>query len=356
MTDWLREIARLQQAGVPSVLITVAGVRGSAPREVGAKMLVTANEIFGTIGGGELEYQSVRIAANQLQSRDTAGRLRRFPLGSNCGQCCGGVVDMLFEPVAGIACVDELLEAWSARQETVLVTELNATGEPVKSLRPASNPARRRDAASAAVADRGAGALLASGSARRVDTPGRGDKFMLLEPVTDSDFTIAVFGAGHVGSALVQLLSGLDCNLRWLDSRRDIFPDTLPGKVQRIECADPARDVAALPVGTYFFVMTHSHALDLDIIAAILRRGDFAYCGLIGSATKRRRFDTRLRSLGINEQALQRLVCPIGIRGISGKKPQEIAIAAAAEVLQHRERSLAARSKTVATLHTLNAR
>jgi xanthine dehydrogenase accessory factor len=154
-----------------------------------------------------------------------------------------------------------------------------------------------------------------------------------LELVVASDLNIAVFGAGHVGAAVVQTLSTLDCNIRWVDSRRNIFRHT-PANVRAIEAADPALEVAALPPGSCFLVMTHSHALDFEICDRILRRGDAAYCGLIGSLSKRRRFEKRYRAEGMSEAALAALVCPIGIAGISGKKPAEIALAASAEVLQ----------------------
>ena len=96
MNEWIDALCDLAAAGEPAVLVTVAGIRGSAPREIGAKMIVTATETIGTIGGGQLEYQSTRIAAGMLDEEQLA--LRSFPLGPELGQCCGGVVEILFEP------------------------------------------------------------------------------------------------------------------------------------------------------------------------------------------------------------------------------------------------------------------
>ena len=93
MNEWIDELADLAAAGEPAVLVTVAGIRGSAPREIGAKMIVTAAASIGTIGGGQLEYQSTRVAVGMLDDERTS--LRSFPLGSSMGQCCGGVVDVL---------------------------------------------------------------------------------------------------------------------------------------------------------------------------------------------------------------------------------------------------------------------
>jgi len=323
MIDWVRQLADLGRQGEPAVLVTVAGVRGSAPRETGAKMLVTRSESHGTVGGGELEYQCLKIAADRLREGEAAGFLRRFPLGSNCGQCCGGVVDVLFEPLAGIGCADEIVAAWTARRDALLVTTLDAAGRPKKTVEERVRKPRE---------------LPAGSTARRMDTPGRGDEFLLVEALGGPGLQVAIFGAGHVGSALVRILAGLPAAIRWIDGRRDIFPGGLPGNIQCIAAAEPWREAAALPPGSYAFVMTHSHALDLEITAALLSRRDLAHVGLIGSTTKRRRFERRLADRGLAADTIARLTCPIGLRGIPGKAPQEIAIAAAAELLEKRER------------------
>lgn len=325
---------RLRGEAVPTVLVTVAGVRGSAPREVGASMLVTASYTQGTIGGGELEYQCSKIAA-QLQNANGDGCLRRFPLGSNCGQCCGGVVDVLFEPLQKLDILPAIHAAWQSRETCWLVTEIDPQNRPQKSLLHADGRWRGRPLAVSDTLDV-VTALQVDQEARRLDTPGRGQAFQLVERLVTNDFDIAVFGAGHVGSAVVQILSGLDCRLRWIDSRRGIFPVT-PDNVQSIVCDNPEREVAALPPGTHAIVMTHSHALDLGIVAALLRRDDLAWCGLIGSVTKRRRFKAKLQALGLSSAQLAALICPIGIAGVSGKKPQEIAVAVAAQLLRLRE-------------------
>lgn len=256
MSDWLDRLATLEQLGVAAVLVTVAAVDGSAPREAGAKMVVTAAESSGSIGGGELEFQAIRIARQML--RGQAGpSLRRFPLGPSLGQCCGGHVTLLFEP-------------------------------------------------------------------RRAE-----------------NFTLALFGAGHVGRALVSILGTLPCRVRWIDPRPDAFPDHVPPNVTVEVSPAPERDVAGLPDGAWLLVMTHNHALDLGIVARALQENRFAYIGLIGSATKRARFEKRFRDLGIAEERIAGLVCPIGIKGIEGKQPGEIAIATAADILRRREALLA---------------
>jgi len=170
-----------------------------------------------------------------------------------------------------------------------------------------------------------------------------------------SDLNIAVFGAGHVGSAVVATLSGLDCNIRWIDSRRNIFRN-VPGNVRPIEAAEPALEVAAMPPDSYYLVMTHSHALDFDICDRILRRQDARYCGLIGSLSKRRRFEKRYRQQGMSQELIDALVCPIGVNGISGKKPAEIAVSVAAELLKLRElRAVPAAAEYPENVHPLRS-
>ena len=146
-----------------------------------------------------------------------------------------------------------------------------------------------------------------------------------------------MFGAGHVGAACVSALSMLDARIDLIDSRSGVLAAAYPTNVQALETADPALLAAASPA-RYYLVMTHDHALDLDICVRLLQRTDIAYCGLIGSVSKRRRFEKRFRALGLSENDISALTCPVGIGEISGKKPAEIAIGVAAQLLQIHER------------------
>ena len=330
MNEWIDELSDLTAAGEPVVVVTVAGIRGSAPREVGARMIVTATETFGTIGGGQLEYQCTRLACEMLGA-DAAPVLRKFPLGSSMGQCCGGVVDVLFESMASdlVGWLRDLRALHGQREPAVVCTNLSVPQG--KCVITAAGQFHVDDAgATTAVIAAARERLAERRSAERI-----GDWF--YELVVGSDFNIAVFGAGHVGSAVVQSLSALDCNIRWVDNRRNIFRNT-PPNVRTIESDEPALEVAAMPPASCYLVMTHSHALDFEICNRILRRADVAYCGLIGSLSKRRRFEKRYRSQGMEPHTLERLVCPIGVAGITGKKPAEIAVAAAADVLRAHEK------------------
>ena len=336
MNEWIDELSDLTAAGEPAVLVTVAGIRGSAPREVGAKMIVTRDATIGTIGGGQLEYQCAHIAAEMLED-DGQPVQRKFPLGASMGQCCGGVVEVLFEPIADRlpGWLKDLRALHGQREPAVVVTRLAGTTAKFVVTADAvyHGPAGGAPEEIVTTAREG---LESTRTARRAD-----DWF--YETVIGTNFNVAVFGAGHVGSAVVQALANLDCNIRWVDSRRNIFRG-VPGNVRTIETAEPALEVAAMPPGSCYLVMTHSHALDFDICDRILNRRDASYCGLIGSTTKRRRFEQRYRAQGMPPDVLAQLVCPIGIDGISGKKPAEIAVAAAADVLRAHERATARRN------------
>jgi xanthine dehydrogenase accessory factor len=329
MNEWVDELSDLMAAGESVVVVTVASIRGSAPREVGAKMIVTETETVGTIGGGQLEFQCARIAYEMLNG-DPGATLRTFPLGSSMGQCCGGVVDVMFEPLAnGLPAWLRDLKALHGQREAAIVVTGIGTAMP-KGVVTADNEFGDNVLPETVVDE--ARAFLRCGGAACSNAD------VFLDPVVGSNFNIAVFGAGHVGTAVVNALSNLDCNIRWVDSRRNIFRKT-PMNVRAVESSDQSLEVAAMPAGSCYLVMTHSHAIDFDIVDRILRRGDSGYCGLIGSVSKRRRFEKRYRAQEMPQQLLEKLVCPIGVAGISGKKPAEIAVAAAAEVLQAYDRA-----------------
>ncbi|MDF9777830.1 xanthine dehydrogenase accessory protein XdhC [Pseudomonas baetica] len=160
-----------------------------------------------------------------------------------------------------------------------------------------------------------------------------GATVLLFEPMGQVQAQIAVFGAGHVGRALVPLLASLPCRVRWIDSRDAEFPEQIPHGVRKIVSEEPVDEIDDLPAGSYYIVMTHNHQLDLELTAAILKRNDFAYFGLIGSRTKRVKFEHRLRDRGFDNSVVQRMRCPMGIGEVKGKLPAEIAISIAGEII-----------------------
>ncbi|HVK93642.1 MAG TPA: xanthine dehydrogenase accessory protein XdhC [Noviherbaspirillum sp.] len=338
MPAWLTAITSRADAA-PAVLVTVASVEGSAPREPGAKMLVTPTAQYDTIGGGHVELRACAIAREMLAvlpaqsaSQPSDRRIERFALGPSLGQCCGGVVHLAFEYVTAStrAYYAHLHAQWHERQDcwrlvpldtalpSVLVDDSGnvlAGNQPAAPLPPLPPLHFERNRPCHLLRD-------AAGHAWLID-PCRVPRSQLL-----------LFGAGHVGAALVRALADLPCHVTWIDVRDDIFPDDLPLNVT-IEVTDtPEAVVDAAPAGSNYLVLTHSHALDLRLAEAILRRSDVGWFGLIGSTTKRRQFEHRLRERGIASERLADMVCPIGIPGISGKAPAVIAASVAAQLLQ----------------------
>lgn len=274
-----------------AVLVRIVRTEGSAPREVGAWMLVEPEPIagnlvegvagatptvMGTIGGGHLEFEAIAHARALLAGMAVPSEEpQRKALGPSLGQCCGGVVWLRYE----------VLDVGEAQ---------------------ALVPRLRNDATSA--------------------------------------LPLALFGGGHVGQALARLLVGLPFALHWIDSREGIFPADITAGAARLRCehSDPVQAaVRDLVPGSAVLIMSFSHAEDLDILAACLTRArqqnDLPYIGLIGSQTKWASFRHRLAARGFGEEDFARVTCPIGVAGIAGefrKQPEVIAVAVAAQLLQ----------------------
>ena len=165
------------------------------------------------------------------------------------------------------------------------------------------------------------------------------------EPLGVFARAVYLFGAGHVGRALALALAPLPFAVRWIDPRRDAFPAHAPANVTLIHAPEPAAELASAPDSALVVVMTHSHALDLEIVAEALRVERFGYVGLIGSATKRARFLSQMRAAGLTEVQLARLVCPLGVPGLESKDPAVIAASTAAQLLIVSERLAAEEDK-----------
>jgi xanthine dehydrogenase accessory factor len=322
MEDWLQAAA--EDAGRPDVrpkiLVTVAAVEGSVPREPGAKMLVDAGRQWGTVGGGHLELRGAEVARAMLASGETR-RLERFPLGPSLGQCCGGVVQLAFELLdhAHIAAL-----AARAGQDSWRLVALDGAPD----LRLLDGEGRLQGVVFADFTD------FTRTRATHIMRGPDGRRW-LADFIEAPKAHLMLFGAGHVGAAIVNALAALPCRVTWVDERDDLFPAQLPSNVS-LEATDTPEALAEqAPPGTSFLVMTHSHALDQRLAEAILKRPGFEqdWFGLIGSNTKRKQFEHRLRDRGITQARLDAMVCPIGVPGIEGKQPAVIAVAVAAQLL-----------------------
>lgn len=265
-------------SGEHAVVVEVIEARGSVPRGAGTRMLVGAAATAGTIGGGHLELKAIAHARARLRE------------GAAAAAADDDVLHFPLGPALGQCCGGAVTLRFSA---------LDA-------------------------------ALLAAW------------------PEAAPRFRLQLYGAGHVGRAIVRALAPLNVLVDWIDEREDEFPAAFPGgsgawpaQVRKV-CVDVPEDevMDALP-GGWYLVLTHRHDLDLRITEAVLRRGDFAFLGLIGSQTKKQRFVHHFERRGIAPGVIDRMTCPIGIAGIDGKEPEVIAAAVAAQLLREASRQAA---------------
>lgn len=264
------------------VVVTLDSVIGSAPREAGCRMIVTVDKTFGSIGGGNLEFEATAHAQDLLAKESLPDQEQRpFALGPALNQCCGGSVTLLFE------CYETGVPGW-------LEELMDEAG---------------------------------------IETLETADGKWRLELIGVQLKPLILFGAGHVGHAVARLLTDLPFDVTWVDNRPDVFPDRPGPNINVVDSNDVLSEVSKAPPGSIFVVMTHSHQLDENICFEVLSRGDFAWLGLIGSVTKRRRFIQRLAQRGIGETKLDQLVCPIGLSGIKGKQPATIALSLVAQLM-----------------------
>lgn len=246
---WYQAVAQCESRGEPYVLVTVLGVTGSVPREPAAKMVVTGDQTYDTLGGGNLEFRITQRAREQLAAGGGTSEMAHFPLGASLGQCCGGSVSVLLEVHPG------------------------------------------------------------------------------------HEQAVVIFGAGHVAKALVTILGDLPWRITWVDERADQFPAQLPDNVRQHHTDDPVGDAPALCQEAQVLILTHNHQLDYDLCRALLDHGQCAGIGLIGSQTKADRFQKRLTHRGYTQAAIDQIRCPVGLSAVPGKRPMEVAVSIAAELL-----------------------
>ncbi|MET0272279.1 MAG: xanthine dehydrogenase accessory protein XdhC [Phenylobacterium sp.] len=308
MSEWIGQALAALRRGETLAMASVVGAQGSTPREIGARMLVWPDRFTGTVGGGSLERQALDQARKLLTQDTRRHALQDYPLGPLLGQCCGGHVRLLVERLDGESLA--WLEAAAGQRAPFRLQADFAAGAMTRSVTGAAEPP----------AD---GPRIPIPEVRRVSE--------LIRPALPR---LAIFGAGHVGQAVARAFAPLPFHLDWLASREDLRPEAGGTRADIFSEDELEYTIYAAPADTHFAIFTHSHDLDYRLTRAVLSRGDFAYLGLIGSATKRARFERRLKDDGVAHEALARLTCPIGIAELKSKAPAVIAVALAAQLLQ----------------------
>lgn len=313
MHDWLGQLTDRLAVEEAVATVTCLTVSGSAPCAPGSRMIVCLDELVGTIGGGNLEFLAIDQARKLLELEERA-RVQSLPLGPMLAQCCGGRVTLLYErftpsdlgffAAAAQAdgmiltrCKPETYGKWLVCRESITSID----GNEAPDLEPPS-------------------------------APGQFDGDYWRESTGSAKPQVCIFGAGHVGKALAQVLSVMDCDVLVIDPRAEVASQILAG-TSILHTDDPSSMSSWWRKGAVAVVLTHSHELDYTWISAILRRGDSSFCGLIGSKTKRARFLRRLRADGLDDHQIDHLTCPIGLSGLNSKDPGAVAVSTAAQLL-----------------------
>ena len=315
--QWLSDLALQLELGQTQVLVTVVHTQGSTPRDTGARMWVGADFVVDTIGGGHLEWKAMADARQMLEQPGVQRKIERYPLGPGLGQCCGGVVWLLFEPLGH----DDA--SWC----TQIAATLEQGGHVVRTVAvspPPADDSPPRVPSPVTLQHMGHGALPES--ITHLDK----DAATVTDVWTAPTAHVVVCGAGHIGNAIVKVLVNLPVQVIWLDPRDNCWPSSVPPNVRVVQ--GDADDVSDMPENAYWLILTHNHALDLAIIDAVFRKKTFSFLGLIGSKSKKARFVTQL-SRRHTPELVQQICCPIGVVQTSSKLPSVIAVSIVAQLL-----------------------
>ncbi len=308
MRIW-QQIFELLQQQETCALISVVEVKGSTPREVGAQILLSATGgFYGTIGGGNMENKSILLAQQLLAKGGQKLHIESHILGPDFGQCCGGAVKIMIE-IFDQTDFDNAKAFARFEADGAFNLQISTDGNCISRLKASQN----------------------------IEHFGLQDDGGIILQYGLKNAVIYLFGAGHVGKALMLQLAVLPFDVVWVDSRKGEFPRAVPANFTLIHQEKPQDALASAPDGAQIFILTHDHDIDFNIVYAALNMRRFSYIGVIGSKTKGARFVSKLRKLDFTERQINEMHCPIGIGIIGSKKPAAIAVSVAAEILSRVE-------------------
>jgi len=351
MLNWAQQLSQLLSKHRRLVMVTIVQTKGSTPREMGAKFFVmpshlNATIIEGTIGGGNLEYQATQIARDLLsEPYSQKMTLKHFSLAAGLGMCCGGVVELLFEVLdqSSMVWITQWIESQQKHPSAILVTELK-DDDSTKRVFNNTEHLEHSDSLPNRV-NQVVYKMMNHQDNKQENTLVKGiNSLFYMESHCENINHLYLFGAGHVGQAIVKVLQALAWQITWIDTRDNCLNaniiEQLPSNVFVCITDSPESEIDQAESNAYFLVMTHDHSLDFVLCEQILKKADFRYFGVIGSKTKRQRFEHRLLAKGLSESQIKKMVCPIGIDGISSKQANSIAVSVIAQLLQRAERNV----------------
>ena len=319
-TDWVRAAYEIALQNKRCVLVFVTEHKGSTPRETGAWVLISEDQCLGTLGGGEVERTAIAEAHDLLAARKKWQRTDdSFQLGPDLGQCCGGFMSALLEPIdeSAIAWLEEALSVETEGYVFFPLTSRSDTPQVINDCLPDNLG----------------------------ETIG-----VHIQPLLDPRPRIVLYGGGHVGKAIAVIATQMPVRLEVVDERLDILAEIPCSNNIKISHRDNSPSHAReLTDADAVLIMTHSHGLDYRLCHMLLGNTDISYIGLIGSETKSARFRSGFLKEGFHTDAIDQITCPIGAAGPNGKEPGIIAIAALNEIMQTLESTDARTNKSTNT-------
>lgn len=352
MMSWMKSLEGIHNQKIDYVILSVVETKGSTPCRTGDKIIFTGQSpMFGSIGGGNLEYQALNHASNLLAKKTNNITIKKYPLGATLGQCCGGFVKIMFEGFVDQGpdsicnntwlenCVNLTKEESDFVLATIVQSEVDQYPMGIKVVLPNNQNSLniKSDNFLKEVMEGANRTLQADEKAAFKQHPidEKRQIEVCYEVFSTSRLqTVAVFGAGHIARALMPLLTQLPLKIYWIDDRPTQFEEYL-GDTSGINqiCDDFNLAIDDLPKDTYCLVITYSHQKDYEICENIIDRNDFSYLGVIGSNIKGKRFRDRLRHKGWSDNLVSQLICPIGVKHTFLQSPISIAVSITSELL-----------------------
>ena len=348
MNSWLKPVKTASALNKGFVLLTIISTKGSTPCSNGDKIVFSgAESVFGSIGGGNLEFKALSFAEELLSLNSNGTYLKKYPLGASLGQCCGGYVNVMFESFiqsdatnSWIKTVSNLLQD---NEDFIVATIVDSNSEIEFSskkfvyLDGNLSPNIDDKKISSLITKSAKDLLLLSDSPTIVQFENQSGALteVCFEKVLTSEVQpVVIFGAGHISRALMPILINLPIKIYWIDDRAEQF-DKYQGDTSQIDiiCDDFVQSIPDLPDSSYCLVITYSHQIDFEICEKMITQNNFSYLGMIGSEIKGKKFRDRFHQKNFSEEVINKFICPIGDKQKFLKSPAAIAVTIAMDLI-----------------------
>ena len=348
MNSWLKPVKTASALNNGFVLLTIISTKGSTPCSNGDKIVFSgAESVFGSIGGGNLEFKALSFAEELLSLNSNGTYLKKYPLGASLGQCCGGYVNVMFESFieadatnSWIKIVSNLIQD---NEDFIVATIVDSNSEIEFSskkfvyLDGNLSPNIDDKKISSLITKSAKDLLLLSDSPTIVQFENQSGALteVCFEKLLTSEFQpVVVFGAGHISRALMPILINLPIKIYWVDDRAEQF-DKYQGETSQINiiCDDFVQSIPDLPNNSYCLVISYSHQIDFEICEKMIIQNNFSYLGMIGSEIKGKKFRERFQQKKYPEEVINKFICPIGDKQKFLKSPAAIAVTIAMDLI-----------------------